>query len=126
MEIKNLHTNTPEENLVLDICTMALDFGESTNVEYKNELIEIPHTILPHRRNGKFLCLPHRTEGLINVGGIEKWAKGETTARNERRYVLEMQQDKIDYKNDGLSTLKYELVNIEQLDENSVMINVKL
>jgi hypothetical protein len=60
------------------------------------------------------------------VGGIEKWAKGETTARNERRYVLEMQQDKIDYKNDGLSTLKYELVNIEQLDENSVMINVKL
>jgi hypothetical protein len=72
------------------------------------------------------LCLPHRTEGLINIGGIEKWAKGETTARNERRYVLEMQQDKIDDKNDGLSTLKYELVNIEQLDENSVMINVKL
>jgi len=126
MEIKNLHTNSPEENLVLDICTMALDFGESINVEYKNELIEIPHTILPHRRNGKFLCLPHRTEGLINVGGIEKWAKGETTARNERRYVLEMQQDKIDYKNDGLSTLKYELVNIDKLDENSVMINVKL
>jgi hypothetical protein len=37
-----------------------------------------------------------------------------------------MQQDKIDYKNDGLSTLKYELVNIDELDENSVMINVKL
>jgi hypothetical protein len=37
-----------------------------------------------------------------------------------------MQQDKIDYKNDGLNTLKYELVNIEELDENSVMINVKM
>ena len=45
--------------------------------------IEIPNTILPHRRDGKFLCLPHQTEGLINEGGIDKWAKGETTAQNE-------------------------------------------
>lgn len=125
-EIKNLHTDFPEDNLVLDILTMALDFGESNNVELKKENIEIPHTILPHRRNGKFRCLPHQTEGLINEGGIEKWAKGETTAKNERRYILEMQQDKIDYKSDGINSVSYELVSVDTIGEKHQMINVKL
>ena len=93
-EIKNLHINFPEDNLVLDLFSMSLDFGESTNVEIKTEQIEIPHTILPHRKDGKFRCLPHQTEGLINEGGIEKWAKGETTAKNEsdEREMKEMRE----------------------------------
>ena len=37
-----------------------------------------------------------------------------------------MQQRKIDYKNDGLKTLKYELVNTEMFTDNCLMINVKL
>jgi len=125
-EIKNIHIQFPQDNLILDIFSMALEFGESTNVEIKNEKIEIPHTILPYRRDGKFRCLPHQTEGLINEGGVDKWAKGETTAKNERRYILEMQQDKIDYKSDGINSVSYELVSVDTIDEKHQMINVKL
>ena len=124
-EIKNIHTKFPQDNLVLDLFTMGMEFGESTNVEYKKEKIEIPHTILPHRRNGKFRCLPHQTEGLINEGGIDKWAKGETTARNERRYVLQMQQGSIDYKSDGINSMKYELLSIDTIYNKHKLINVK-
>jgi hypothetical protein len=126
-EIKNLHIETPEEGLVLDLFTMNLKFGKWENVKLKRETIDdIPHTILPHRKDGKFRCLPHQTEGLINEGGIDKWAKGETTAKNERRYILEMQQDKIDYKSDGINSVSYELVSVDTIDGKHQMINVKL
>jgi hypothetical protein len=62
---------------------------------------------------------------LISVGGVDKWAKGETTARNERRYILEMQQGKYNCKNDGMNSLEYELISIEDIGNNSVMINGK-
>jgi hypothetical protein len=124
-EIKNLHKEMPEDNLILDIFTMNLEFGDFENVELKKEKIEIPHTILPYRRDGKFKCLPHQTEGLINEGGIDKWAKGETTARNERRYVLQMQQGDIDYKNDGINNMKYEFISIDTIYNRHKMINVK-
>ena len=101
----------------------------SKNVEFVEQEIKIPSTSLPHRRDGKFLCLPHQTEGLISVGGIDKWAKGETTAANERRYILQMQQGEINYKNDGMSNLKekYEYLNKENIlgIDNAFLINVK-
>jgi hypothetical protein len=124
-EIKNLHKETPEDNLVLDLFTMNLDFGNRTNVELKKEKIEIPNTILPYRRDGRFKCLPHQTEGLIKVDGIDKWAKGETTAKNEERYILQMQQGKIDYKSDGINSMKYELISIDTIYNRHKMINVK-
>lgn len=124
-EIKELHNNCPEDNLVLDIFTMNLEFGEMENIELKKEKIEIPHTILPHRRDGKFRCLPHQTEGLVKIGGIDKWAKGETTAANERRYVLQMQQGNIDYKNDGINNMNYEFISIDTIYDRHKMINVK-
>jgi len=95
--------------------------GKITNVNFTKEKIEIPSTVIPHRRNGRFECLPHQTEGLVNG----KWAKGETTARNERRYILEMQQGKYDWKNDGMNSLTYELLGIEEIGNNSVLINCK-
>jgi hypothetical protein len=104
---------------------MNLEFGEMENIELTKEKIEIPHTILPYRRDGKFKCLPHQTEGLINVGGIDKWAKGETTAQNERRYILQMQQGKIDYKNDGINSMDYELISVDTIYNKHIMINVK-
>ena len=67
-------------------------------------------------------CLPHEDEGL--VGGAFK--KGETTAANERRYVLEMQQGKIDYKKDGIKQVQYELVGEEKLTPWAKMLNIKL
>ena len=89
---------------------------------FGNENIEVIENIVPYRRDGKFYCLPHVDEGF--VGG--RWAKGDTTARNERRFVTEMQQKTIDYKNDGMSTLKYDLKNIENFSDNCVMINVHM
>ena len=78
--------------------------------------------VLPFRRQGKYECLPHIDEGFVNG----KWAKGETTAKNERRFVTEMQQGKIDYKNDGMSTLKYNLINTLMFEDNCLMINVTM
>jgi hypothetical protein len=77
--------------------------------------------ILPFRREGKFECLPHVDEGFVDG----KWKKGETTARNEKRFVTEMQQGKIDYKNDGISNLKYQLKDV-YYNNNVKIINVEL
>ena len=96
--------------------------GILTNVQTEKVDIEIIENILPFRREGKFLCLPHEDQGFVNG----KWKQGETTAKNERRFVTEMQQKKIDYKNDGMTTLKYELVETIEFMSNCEMINVKL
>ena len=100
--------------------------GEIKRCEPKSDQIKIPYTIIPFRRQGRLRCLPHQDEGLIKVGGVDKWAKGETTARNEKRFVSEMQQNKVKYKEDGISNLKYELINIEMYTNNCKLINVKL
>ena len=58
-----------------------------------------------------------------------KWAKGETTARNERRFVTEMQQGKINYKEDGINNI-LNVLNIENIDvslyKNTKFINVTM
>ena len=92
------------------------------DVEFIKEDIEVVRNTLPIRRDGSFTCLPHQDEGFVNG----TWAKGETTARNEKRFVTEMQQKKIDYKSDGMNTLKYNLVNTEMFMDNCLMINVTL
>ncbi len=110
-----------EENLILN-CDFETQPFVNQNVVFTRENIEIIENIIPYRRDSRFYCLPHIDEGFVNG----TWAKGETTARNEKRFVTEMQQRKIDYKNDGLNTLKYELVSIENYTDNCKMINVKL
>jgi hypothetical protein len=37
-----------------------------------------------------------------------------------------MQQDKIDYKSDGINSVSYELVSVDTIDGKHQMINVKL
>lgn len=91
-------------------------------VEEKYGNIDIEGSVLPFRKTGRFRCLPHEDEGI--VGG--RFKKGETTARNERRYQLEMQQGKVNYKKDGIAQVKFELLGIDQLTPKAKMINVKL
>jgi hypothetical protein len=67
-------------------------------------------------------CLDHVDEGFVDG----KWAKGETTAKNEFRYIMGMQQGKINHKTDGMNTLKYTLVSVEELSSKAKMINVIL
>ena len=118
-DINDVSKNT--DNIVLDF-----NFNNENiikqDVEIVNEDIEIIENVVPFRRDGRFYCLPHIDEGFING----KWAKGETTARNEKRFVTEMQQRKIDYKKDGLNNLKFKLVKTVMFTDNCKMYNVTL
>ena len=67
-------------------------------------------------------CLDHVDEGFVDG----KWAKGETTAKNEYRYIMGMQQGKINHKKDGMNTLKYTLVSKEEIAKNCFMLNTML
>jgi hypothetical protein len=134
-EVENLSNDPTHENLVLHYDFSdgtASDMSGNENHGIVNNCIvnrgdiKIPFTIVPHRVPGRMTCLPHPDEGLIKVGGVDKWAKGETTARNERRYVLQMQQGEWDYKNDGINSLKYELVSVEEITPKAKFINIKL
>lgn len=95
---------------------------EKINVEQKEEDITLVNSVLPYRRTGRFTCLPHKDEGI--VGG--RFVKGKPSADNERRYITKMQQGEIDYKQDGIAQVKYELLGIEELTPRAKMINVRL
>ena len=122
-QVSNLHNSIPQDDLVVD-----LDFNNPIsnhklkNIEFSEKDIRVPNSIIPHRKEGRMRCLHHDDEGLVNG----KWAKGETTAANEKRYVLQMQQDKINYKKDGIAQVKYELVSEEKLTPWAKMLNIKL
>ncbi len=101
------------------------DESAIAKVDIVEENIEVVENILPIRREGRFYCLPHVDEGFMNG----KWAKGETTARNEKRFVTEMQQGKINYKEDGLNKI-LNVMDIDNVDDtlypNTKFINVKM
>jgi len=134
-EIENLHKDIPSDGLKMyyEFENSANNIvgndnhGKVFNVGFGKEKIKIPYPPIPHRVAGRMTCLPHKDEGLITDDkGQDRWAKGETTARNERRYVLEMQQGTWDYKSDGIKQLKYELLDIEEINPKAKLINVKL
>ena len=118
-EVVNITTEYPLDNLIYKY---SVDGIEKHNCESVIEEVKVPNSIIPHRRIARFTCLPHQDEGLVDG----KWAKGETTARNERKYVLEMQRGKSNYKQDGIKQVKYELVGEEKLTPWAKMINIKL
>jgi hypothetical protein len=107
------------ENPTFDLNTADVIYNDC-DITY--ESFQICNNSLPYRREGRFLSLPHIDEGFVNG----KWAKGETTARNERRLFLEMKKEKLNYKEDGIAQIKYDLVSKEQIADNAWMINVKL
>lgn len=133
-EVKDLHNTLPTDGLKLNLNFNNINddnvdihlFG----LEWWYEDIKIPTNVLPSRRDGKFECLHHKDEGLIDG----EWAKGETTARNERRFITEMQKRTIDYKKDGTNSINntstaifpYELVSKESIGDNVFLINCKV
>lgn len=124
-EVANLHNQVIDGDDLL----LNLDFTKenegiiSNNVTYQVEDLHVPHSMLPVRKPGRFTCLYHKDEGIING----HFVKGEPTARNEKRYMLAMQQGKIDYKKDGIAQLegKYEYLGTDQIAPWAKMINVK-
>ena len=135
-EVAELHETHSDDGLILhydfkDGLVMDKSDNDNNGLAYNcksdNSKIEIPYTAIPHRKPGRLKCLPHKDEGLVkNSDGKEVWAKGETTARNEKRFVHQMQQGKWDYKSDGIKQVKYELVGIEEISSKAKLINVKL
>jgi len=109
----------PLDNLIYKY---NIDELEKHSCEIVTEEVKVPNSIIPHRRIARFTCLPHKDEGLVDG----KWAKGDTTARNERRYVLEMQKGTWDYKSDGIKQVKYKLISEEKLTPWAKMINIEL
>ena len=95
------------------------------NVKLVYDKIEVIDNSLPSRRESRFECMNHIDEGYVNG----KWAKGETTAQNEKRFVMQMQQGEIDYKNDGISQI-LDVLEIDNVDEksyiNTKFINVRM
>jgi hypothetical protein len=108
-----------KEGLLIDI--NSNDDMEIENVTINEENIEVIENIVPYRKEGRFTCLSHVDEGYVRG----KWAKGETTARNEKRFVTQMQQGLINYKEDGINNLDYEIKNVS-LDGKVTMIDVTL
>lgn len=116
--------NRNSKNIVLD-CNFESKTYLGQNIQYTRENIEIIENVIPFRKEGSFYCLPHVDEGFVNGG----WAKGETTARNEKRFVTQMQQGKINYKTDGYSNI-LSVLDINNVDnlmyENTKFINCKI
>ena len=116
---KNIIENNKSTIFELSVEDSKLNFNNITNT---SENIEVYDNAIPYRREGRFLSLPHIDEGLVET----KWAKGNTTAVNEKRLFLEMRKGKLNYKEDGIKQLKYELISKEEISENCFMLNVKL
>jgi hypothetical protein len=120
--VDEVYKNT--ENVVLDL-DINSEMVIKQNINLTNEDIEVVENIIPIRKEGRFYCLPHIDEGFMNG----RWAKGETTARNEKRFVTEMQQGKINYKEDGLNKI-LDVLDIDNIDDtlypNTKFINVKM
>lgn len=122
-EVQKLHYDIPYEDMVLDLDFSREDENiEYHNIEYREEDITVYDSIIPYRTPGRFTCLYHRDEGIVSG----KFVKGETTARNERRYMLSMQQGKINYKEDGIKQVKYKLLGVDELAPWASMVNVEL
>lgn len=133
-EVNDLHNNLPVDGLRLNLNFNNIH-EDSVDIhlfglEWSYEDIKIPTNFLPSRRNGTYECLYHSDEGLIDG----EWAKGETTARNEKRFITEMQKRTIDYKLDGINGINntstaifpYELISKESIGDNAYLINCKV
>jgi hypothetical protein len=97
---------------------------EQENILITEESFDVIENIIPIRKEGNFKCMFHEDEGFVDG----EWKKGETTARNEKRFVTEMQQKKINYKEDGLKQI-LNVLDIVEVDDtlypNTKFINVK-
>jgi hypothetical protein len=120
-DIEEVFNDDNEPILKLDLTQQY----QSDNVEITTEDIEVIENIIPIRKEGNFYCMHHEDEGFIDGN----WKKGETTAKNEKRFVTEMQQRKIDYKQDGLKQI-LEVLDVDSVDEslypNTMFINCKM
>ena len=129
-DVESMFDNTEDLILHMDFENGYLDkinniICENLNTEITQENINVIENIIPIRKEGNFLCMHHEDEGFVDG----TWKKGETTARNEKRFVTEMQQGKINYKEDGLNKI-LEVLEVDNVDDtlypNTKFVNVRM
>jgi hypothetical protein len=129
-DVESVFENTEDLILHMDFENGYLDkinniICENLNTEIAQENIEVIENVIPIRKEGNFLCMHHEDEGFVDG----TWKKGETTARNEKRFVTEMQQGKINYKEDGLNKI-LEVLEVDNVDDtlypNTKFVNVRM
>ncbi len=79
---------------------------------------------LPERRPGRYLCLPHKNEGIVD----NKFTKGAISQKNELMLVEKIRNAKSnleEFSQSGLSTLDYKLIKTEEIYKNHTMIHVE-
>lgn len=74
----------------------------------------------PHRRNSRFISLNHKSNSSIG----NKWIHKETR-KNQIKYYNEVRQDFVDFRIDGLNTLRYNQTDLI-IEEDYIKISVEL
>ena len=74
----------------------------------------------PYRRNSRFKSLVHKSNSSVG----NKWIHGETR-KNQLKYYNKIRQHEVDFRIDGLNTLRYKLVK-EKENKKVKQISVEL
>ena len=102
---------------VVDVC-------KEYNIEMNNTKIktfkESFKTVLPkpHRRDSKFKSLKHKTNSSIE----NRWVH-EETRKNQIRFYNEVRSSFVDFRIDGLNTLRF---NEKELEENELVTKISI
>jgi len=75
--------------------------------------------LIPNRRDGKFTCLEHEENGWSQT----KFTHWETR-ENQLRFFNKVRRNLTDPKDDGLSSLKYEVIYQEEFLDKHEFISV--
>jgi len=75
----------------------------------------------PYRRNSRFKSLKHKSNASIG----NKWVHSETR-KNQLKYYNDVRHDLVDFRIDGLNTLRFKNTNEESISEKTTKISVEL
>jgi len=105
----------------------CIDIGGeySINLEniylYKDEQSFTTFLPKPYRRNSRFKSLKHKSNSSVG----NKWVHRETR-KNQLKYYNDFRYDLIDFRIDGLNTLRFKKISEELLSDNTTQILVEL
>tara|TARA_B110000003_G_C16652024_1_gene534599 strand:+ start:373 stop:1842 length:1470 start_codon:yes stop_codon:yes gene_type:complete len=75
----------------------------------------------PHRRESRFLSMKHKTNSSLGNRWVHK-----QTRKNQIKYYNEVRQDIIDFRIDGLNTLRFNKISDKSLSKKTNKISVEL
>ena len=78
------------------------------------------NTQVPYRRDGKYTCLEHEENGWDNTK-----FKHKETRQNQLRFINKVRKGLVDYKNDGLNSLTYQITNREEFLNKHEFISIQ-